>query len=97
MAILLATGRAGMATTLTRYLVPTRIDTDSHYEERNRMDRLLTVKEAAELLACSEAAIRKWIYQRRLARVKVGRLTRLRQSDVNALVTTGLGSTPQGL
>jgi len=61
------------------------------------MDRLLTVKEAAELLACSEAAIRKWIYQRRLARVKVGRLTRLRQSDVEALVTKGLASTLQRL
>jgi excisionase family DNA binding protein len=61
------------------------------------MDRLLTVKEAAELLSCSEAAIRKWIYQRRLPRVKVGRLTRLRQSDVDALVSKGLGSTLQSL
>jgi excisionase family DNA binding protein len=47
----------------------------------------MTVKEAAQLLACSEAAIRKWIYQRRLARVKVGRLTRLRRSDVEALIS----------
>jgi excisionase family DNA binding protein len=61
------------------------------------MDRLLTIKEAAELLACSEAAIRKWIYQRRLPHVKVGRLTRLRQRDVEALVTKGLGSTLQAL
>jgi hypothetical protein len=30
------------------------------------MDRLLSVKEAAQLLSCSEAAIRKWVYQRRL-------------------------------
>jgi excisionase family DNA binding protein len=51
------------------------------------MDRLLTVKEAAEVLACSEAAIRKWIYQRRLRHVKVGRLTRLRESDVAAMVS----------
>jgi excisionase family DNA binding protein len=53
------------------------------------MERLLTVKEASERLACSEAAIRKWIYQRRLPRVKVGRLTRLRQSDLEGLITTG--------
>jgi excisionase family DNA binding protein len=66
-------------------------------EEGNGMDRLLTVKEASELLACSKAAIRKWIYQRRLPRVKVGRLTRLRQRDVEALVTKGLGSTLQVL
>ena len=50
------------------------------------MDRLLTVKDAAELLSCSEAAVRKWIYQRRLPHVKVGRLTRLRLSDVKAVV-----------
>jgi len=55
------------------------------------VQRLLTVKEAAELLACSEAAVRKWIYQRRLPKVKVGRLTRLRLSDVEALVSGGLG------
>ena len=55
------------------------------------MQRLLTVKEAAELLACSEAAVRKWIYQRRLPKVKVGRLTRLRLSDVEALISEDLG------
>jgi excisionase family DNA binding protein len=49
------------------------------------------VKEAAELLACSEAAVRKWIYQQRLPKVKVGRLTRLRLSDLEALVSGGLG------
>jgi len=56
------------------------------------VQRLLTVKEAAELLACSEAAVRKWIYQQRLPKVKVGRLTRLRQSDVEALVNGGLAN-----
>jgi excisionase family DNA binding protein len=56
------------------------------------MDRLLTVEEAAELLACSKAAVRKWIYQGRLRKVKVGRLTRLRLADVEAMVSSGLGS-----
>ena len=54
------------------------------------MDQLLTVKQAAQQLACSEAAVRKWIYQRRLPAVKVGRLTRLRLGDLEALVTKGL-------
>ena len=54
------------------------------------MDKLLTVKEAADVLSCSEAAIRKWLYQRRLARVKVGRLTRIRQSDLEGLLAHGL-------
>lgn len=54
------------------------------------MDQLVSVKQAANMLACSEAAIRKWIYQRRLPIVKVGRLTRLRLSDLEALVANGL-------
>ena len=54
------------------------------------MDQLVTVKEAARLLSCSEAAVRKWLYQRRLPAVKVGRLTRLRLGDLEALVAKGL-------
>jgi excisionase family DNA binding protein len=51
------------------------------------MHQLVTVKEAAALLACSEAAVRKWISQRRLRAVKVGRLTRLRRQDLDAFLT----------
>jgi excisionase family DNA binding protein len=58
------------------------------------MDRLLSVKEAAQLLSCSEAAIRKWVYQRRLPAVNVGRLTRLRARDLEALVARGLADSP---
>jgi len=54
------------------------------------MDPLLTVKDAAQYLQCSEAAVRKCIYQRRLPFVKVGRLTRLRRQDVEALAGGGL-------
>jgi len=50
------------------------------------MERLLTVKEAAGILSCSEAAIRKWLYQRRLPAVKVGRLTRIRPSDLEGFL-----------
>ena len=50
------------------------------------MDQLLTVREAASMLSCSPAAIRKWMYQRRLPRVKVGRLTRVSLRDLNAFV-----------
>ena len=55
------------------------------------MDQLLTVAEAASMLACSQAAIRKWLYQRRLPSVKVGRLTRIRVRDVEAFVRAGRG------
>jgi excisionase family DNA binding protein len=50
------------------------------------MDQLLTVQEAAKLLACSEAAIRKWIYQRRLPALKVGRLVRVSVVDLEKFV-----------
>jgi excisionase family DNA binding protein len=50
------------------------------------MDQLLTVREAARLLACSEAAIRKWIYQQRLPAVKVGRLIRIAEGDLEIFV-----------
>ena len=49
----------------------------------------MTVKQAADRLAVSEAAIRKWLYQRRLRAVKVGRLTRLRVSDLERFITSG--------
>ncbi len=51
---------------------------------------LLSAKEAAKMLSCTEAAVRKWIYQRRLPTVKVGRLTRVRLADLEALVVRGL-------
>ena len=54
------------------------------------MEQLVTVKEAAHLLSCSEAAVRKWVYQRRIPVVKVGRVTRLRLVDLEALVAKGL-------
>ena len=54
------------------------------------MDGLLTIKQAAKLLACSEAMLRKWIYERKLPLVKIGRLTRIRQSDLEGWVRFGL-------
>ena len=54
------------------------------------MDQLVTVKQAADLLSCSPAAIRKWLAQRRLPVIKVGRLTRLKQKDVEAITKDGL-------
>jgi excisionase family DNA binding protein len=54
------------------------------------MNPLLTVEEAAKLLNCTEAAVRKWLYQRRLTPVKIGRLIRLRLEDIEAVATKGL-------
>ena len=54
------------------------------------MNALLNVDEAAKLLNCTPAAIRKWLYQRRPTRVKMGRLTRLWLKDVEAVAIKGL-------
>ena len=54
------------------------------------MEQLLTVKEAAKRLACTEAAIRKWLYSHRLPAVRVGRLVRVRESDLDEAVKKGL-------
>jgi len=52
--------------------------------------RLLTIGQAAVMLGATEAAVRKWISQRRLPVVKLGRLTRLRLSDLEVVVKHGL-------
>ena len=48
-------------------------------------DCFLNAQEAAELLGCSSAAIRRWTQRHQLRAYKVGRLTRYRRSDVLAL------------
>ena len=60
------------------------------------MDGLVTVKKAAELLACSEALLRKAINKKRLPIVKVGRLIRIRLSDLQAWLRLGLDNSDKG-
>jgi excisionase family DNA binding protein len=54
------------------------------------VDQLLSVKQAAEMLSCSQVAIRRWVSQKRLPCVKVGRLTRLRLTDLERVALEGL-------
>ncbi len=54
------------------------------------MDELLSLKDAAKRLACTEAMLRKWVHEGKLPYVKVGRLTRIRQSDLEAWLRLGL-------
>ena len=51
---------------------------------------LLTVSEFAGALGVTDAAVRKWLYQGRLERVKLGRAVRLRRRDLDRLVAEGL-------
>jgi excisionase family DNA binding protein len=54
---------------------------------RSLQDRLHSVESAAEFLGfVSPSTIRSWLTQRRLTRIKVGRLTRIRESELLALI-----------
>ena len=48
--------------------------------------KYLSVREAAELLGCSVAGIRKWIRKRRIRVLRASRLVRIRQEDLEAFL-----------
>jgi excisionase family DNA binding protein len=54
-----------------------------------RMERLLTVDEAAERLGTSARFIRRLIAERRIAYTKLGRHVRIATRDLDAFVATG--------
>jgi excisionase family DNA binding protein len=53
------------------------------------LDRLLTVEEAAERLGTSTRFVRRLIFERRIAFVKVGRHVRITPADLDAFVAAG--------
>ena len=52
-------------------------------------DPLLTVEEFAIHLRVTQACVRKWILERRVAVVKVGRLVRLPSSEIRRIIDEG--------
>ena len=53
------------------------------------LDRLLTVEEAAERLGTSTRFVRRLIFERRIAFVRVGRHVRITPVDLDAFVDAG--------
>jgi excisionase family DNA binding protein len=53
------------------------------------LDRLLTVEEAAKRLGTSTRFVRRLIFERRIAFVKVGRHVRITPGDLDAFVAAG--------
>ena len=53
------------------------------------LDRLLTVEEAAERLGPSTRFVRRLIFERRIAFVKVGRHVRIASTDLDAYIRAG--------
>jgi excisionase family DNA binding protein len=61
------------------------------------LDRLLTVEETAERLGTSTRFVRRLIFERRIAFVKVGRHVRIASTDLDAYIRAGrveVGATP---
>jgi len=52
-------------------------------------DKLLTVEEAAERLGTSVRFVRRLVFERRIAYVKVGRYVRITVRDLEAFVAAG--------
>jgi excisionase family DNA binding protein len=62
---------------------------DGKTPTESRLSRLLTIEQTAELLNVSVRNVREQIYRRRLAIVKVGRLVRIEQSELEAFIERG--------
>jgi excisionase family DNA binding protein len=52
-------------------------------------DRLLTVGEAADRLGTSTRFVRRLVFERRIAFVKVGRYVRIAEADLEAFIAAG--------
>jgi excisionase family DNA binding protein len=56
---------------------------------KNVSTKLLTVSEFAEALGVTVACIRRWLLERKIASIRVGRLVRLPESELQRIVQEG--------
>ena len=52
--------------------------------------KLLTVAEFAEALGMTQAGVRRWVLERRICTIRLGRLCRIPAEEVDRLVAEGL-------
>jgi excisionase family DNA binding protein len=57
--------------------------------EMDRLDTLLSVEQAAERLGTSVRFVRRLVFQRRIAYVKLGRHVRIAAGDLGAFIRAG--------
>jgi excisionase family DNA binding protein len=53
-------------------------------------NKLLTVPEFAQALGVTQACCRRWLLERKIAHVKLGRLVRVPSDEVDRLIAEGL-------
>jgi excisionase family DNA binding protein len=53
-------------------------------------DKLLTVQEVAEHLGCTVSGIRRWVLERKISVVKLGKLVRVDPQEVQRVLDAGL-------
>ncbi len=55
-------------------------------------ERFYTIKEVAELLKVSDGAVRKWLKSGKLKGIKLGRIWRIKKSDLEEFVNERRGA-----
>jgi excisionase family DNA binding protein len=53
------------------------------------MEQLLSIKEVSTRLKVKESTLRAWVFQKRIPFVRLGRLVRFRESDLEDWARTG--------
>jgi excisionase family DNA binding protein len=56
----------------------------------NQTQSLMTVPQFAERLRVTPACIRRWILERRITTIKVGRCVRIQPEEVDRIIAAGL-------
>jgi excisionase family DNA binding protein len=56
----------------------------------NQAHNLMTVPQFAEALGVTPACIRRWVLERRVASIKLGRLVRIPQQEAVRIIEAGL-------
>ena len=56
----------------------------------NQRERLLSIPQFSEALGLTIAGTRRWLLERRVAHVKVGRLVRIPESELDRIIAEGM-------
>jgi excisionase family DNA binding protein len=59
--------------------------------------KLMTLNEVAAILNCTLSAVRRWRRENRIATIKVGRLVRVAESELDRIGRDGLRPTGKGV